>query len=127
MFRISYLVVTLCVILFSVLFSGPAQSAFMTGKSLLALCNSADKDNIFACENYIAGVVDYHVLVRSLGTAPSVDFCLPANVKMNILTPLVTQYLAQRVEQQGFVAAPAVALAIYNRYPCPQRKTVKKK
>lgn len=77
---------------------------------------------MFACENYIAGVVDYHTLVRSLGTAPSVDFCLPANIKMQQITIMVRNYLTARPEQQGFVAAPAVALAIYNSYPCPKKK-----
>jgi hypothetical protein len=103
-------------------FTASAQAAFMTGKSLLALCNSTSSDNMFACENYIAGVVDYHTLVRSLGTAPSVDFCIPTDVKMQELTILVRNYLIARPEQQGFVAAPAIALAIYNSYPCPKKK-----
>jgi hypothetical protein len=98
----------------------PVQAAFMTGKSLLALCSSTDKDNLFACENYIAGVVDYHKLVRSLGTAPSVDFCLPNDIKMQSISRIVTVYLAQHPEQHNFVAAPAVSLAIYNQYPCPK-------
>ena len=99
----------------------PAQAAFMTGKALLAMCNSQDADNVFACENYIAGVIDYHVLVKSLGTAPSVDFCLPDGLKMQQITIIVRNYLAQRQEQHGFVAAPAVALALYNSYPCSRK------
>lgn len=103
----------------------PAQAAFMTGKTLLDLCTSKEADNVFSCENYIAGVVDYHILVRSLGTAPSVDFCLPANIRMQQLRQLVINHLAQHPEQRGFVAAPAIALSIYGAYPCPVKKRAK--
>lgn len=94
----------------------------MTGKTLLDLCTSTNADNVFSCENYIAGVVDYHILVRSLGTAPSVDFCLPKDVRMQQLRQIVATYLARRPEQQGFVAAPAIALSLYGAYPCAKRK-----
>ncbi len=97
----------------------------MTGKVLLGLCASATTDNRFACENYIAGVVDYHILVRSLGTAPSVDFCLPKDIKMQQLRQVVQAHLVARPEQQGFVAAPAVALALYGAWPCKVNKNEK--
>lgn len=100
----------------------PAQAAFMTGKTLLGLCASTDAENVFSCENYIAGVVDYHILVRSLGTAPSVDFCLPKDVRMQQLRQIVTNHLAKHPEQQNFVAAPAVTLSLYGTYPCAAKK-----
>lgn len=123
MFPLKYTAIFMTVLSALYLFGPPAQAAFfMTGKSLLDLCSSRNKDNIFSCENYIAGVVDYHLLIRSLGTTPSVDFCLPPDIKMQQISTLVSQYLTQRPEQQQFVAAPAVALAIYNTYPCPKKK-----
>jgi hypothetical protein len=100
----------------------PAHAAFMTGKVLLGLCTSSKADDQFACENYIAGVIDYHILVRSLGTAPSVDFCLPRTVRMQQIKQVVQVYLTQRPEQHGFVAAPAVALALYGTFPCARKK-----
>ncbi len=72
-----------------------------------------------ACQAYIAGVLDYHNLVRSLGTAPSVDFCVPDDVGMNKLQNVVAAYLDKNSGIHGsFTAAPAVALALFSAYPC---------
>jgi Rap1a immunity proteins len=99
-----------------------AVGALMTGKTLALLCTSTvDKDQA-ACQSYIAGVVDYHNLLRSLGTAPTVNYCLPDSLTMAQTKNIVTRYIMSRAEHQDFIAAPAVAMALYNAYPCPKQR-----
>lgn len=98
------------------------EGALVTGKTLILLCNSAKQDDRFVCQSYIAGVVDYHRLIKSLGTAPSVDFCLPKDIKMEQIKTIVTQYLMTRTEHQDFIAAPAVAMSLFSAYPCKRGK-----
>ena len=73
-----------------------------------------------ACQAYIAGVVDYHNLIRSLGTAPSVDFCIPEGLDVPDLQNTVLGYFMRNFQNHDqFNAAPGVALALYEAYPCP--------
>lgn len=95
-----------------------AESAYMTGDLLLRKCSTSNDDPNFSCRGYIAGVVDYHRLVRSLGTAPGVDFCIPTGTSMDIVTEVVIQYLAANPQHEDFIAAPAVAMALYQAFPC---------
>lgn len=109
--------------------ASPAQAARFSGDYLLQMCLS-DKDGKelvpgghVACQSYIAGVLDYHNLIRSLGTSPSVEFCVPESAGLNQLQKDVAAYLYKNKSQHGaFVAAPAVALALYNAYPCGKKK-----
>ena len=96
-----------------------AVGALMTGKTLTLLCRSEEKEDQIGCQSYIAGVVDYHHLLRGLGTAPSVNFCLPDKLSMQQMKTIVTRYILTRTEHQDFIASPAVAMALYNAYPCP--------
>jgi len=97
----------------------PARAdALMTGKMLGLLCTSKEKEDQNSCQSYIAGVVDYHTLLKSLGTAPSVNFCLPHDITMAQIKLIVTRYVLQRTEHRDFIAAPAVAMALFNAYPC---------
>lgn len=103
----------------------PAHAnALMTGKTLVLLCTSKEKEDQVGCQSYIAGVVDYHNLLKSLGTAPTVNFCLPKGLSMAQMKAVITRYIIQRTEHQDFIAAPAVAMALYNAYPCakPRRR-----
>lgn len=99
-----------------------AVGALMTGKTLALLCTSKKEDDQIGCQSYIAGVVDYHNLLRSLGTAPSVNYCLPDALTMAQMKRIVANYILTRTEHQDFIAAPAVAMALYNMYPCPTAK-----
>ncbi|MCE7887844.1 MAG: hypothetical protein DYH13_10140 [Alphaproteobacteria bacterium PRO2] len=109
--------------------TAPAQAARFSGDYLLQMCLS-DKNGKelvpgghVACQSYIAGVLDYHNLIRSLGTSPSVEFCVPENVGLNQLQKDVASYLYKNKSQHGaFIAAPAVALALFNAYPCGKKK-----
>ncbi|MCB1721859.1 MAG: hypothetical protein KDI11_08910, partial [Alphaproteobacteria bacterium] len=70
-------------VLWGVLFVVPAVAARFSGDYLLQVCGSDKQGNELlsgghiACQAYISGLMDYHNLIRSLGTAPSVDFCVP--------------------------------------------------
>jgi hypothetical protein len=92
--------------------------ALMTGKALYLFCTSRKAEDQFTCQSYIAGVIDYHRLLRGLGTAPTVDFCLPPALDMAQIKKIVATYLARRSEHRDFVAAPAVAMSLYGAYPC---------
>jgi hypothetical protein len=106
-------------------FPGKAWAARFSGEYLLHVCGN-DKEGKelvpgghIACQAYIAGVLDYHNLIRSLGTSPSVDFCIPETVDMNTLQKNVVSYLLKNRQQHAkFVAAPAVAMAMLAYYPC---------
>lgn len=118
----------LTVMVFAALLCVPvhAKAAIFSGAYLLELCKRDNKGEETvegahtACQAYIAGVIDYHKLLRSLGTSPSVDFCVPDDVKMNDVQDVVWTYLNQNSENDGFIAAPAVALALFEVFPCTE-------
>lgn len=117
------------------LFCAPAKvqaqdrtSGFFSAGYLLALCESDAKGREIvknghtACQSYISGVVDYHKLMKTLGTAPTIDFCVPNTEPMKKLQNIVFVYLARNKQHVEFVAAPAVTLALYEYYPCRTKK-----
>lgn len=72
-----------------------------------------------ACQAYIAGMIDYHNVLRGLGTAPSVDFCIPDGESLYEVQKRVYTYFYYKREQHGdFVASPGIGLALNNFYPC---------
>ncbi len=91
----------------------------MDARTLLELCQSDKKTEISSCGSYIQGIIDYHVLVRSLGTAPTINFCLPETLTQEQEIIIVRDYLANNQQHQNFIAAPAIALAFYTLFPCP--------
>lgn len=95
-----------------------ARATVMTGDALATMCASKEERDLFSCQSYIAGIVDYHVLIKGLGTAPSVDFCIPEGVKMNDLRLIVMEYFEGNKQHSSFVASPAVALALFDAFPC---------
>ena len=109
----------------------PAQAqktgALFSGAYLLQLCkrDAAGKEVVTggssACQSYISGIIDYHNLLRSLGTPPGIDFCVPPSVKLNDLQTKVWSYLDKNAQHDVFIAAPAVALALFEYYPCDKK------
>lgn len=96
-----------------------ARAQFMTHADLSQSCAvGSAPEQINRCLGYIAGVIDYHVVMQSLGTNPSTDFCLPKGLLLEQAAIEVLTYLSQKPEQGGFIAAPAVALALNRVYPC---------
>lgn len=118
-----------CVVLVLSFFltAGPVQAqtqAIFSGAYLMELCKRNEKGKEVtkgahtACQAYIAGVVDYHQLLSSLGTAPSIDFCIPKETKPGVLQDVVFAYLEANAQNDAFVAAPAVSIALYEAFPC---------
>ena len=102
-----------------------AQAARFSGQYLMSVCAS-DKNGKeitpgghIACQAYIAGILDYHTLLKSLGTAPGIDFCVPEKASMAQVQNRVQSYVLRHQNQHSsFIAASGVALALYNAYPC---------
>ena len=102
-----------------------AQAARFSGGYLLQVCSfdaqgaELSPGSHVACQAYIAGILDYHALIRSMGVAPSVDFCVPEGESLYDIQKQVVGYLVRNKQEQGpFIAAPGVALALFNAYPC---------
>lgn len=110
-------------LLLPLLAAKPAAAQFMTGTDLSKSCDAGSPSGeIYRCLGYIAGVIDYHVVMQSLGTNPSTDFCLPAGTKIEEAAIVVLAYLRAKPEHGSFIAAPAVALALNQVYPCRKVK-----
>ena len=119
---------SLSVFLLLLLMVAPVQAARFSGDYLLQVCGVDEEGNErvegghIACQAYIAGVMDYHNLIQSLGTSPSVDFCVPEGVTMKEIHNRVANYINDHHHEQGpFIAAPGVALALFKAYPCPEK------
>ncbi len=118
-----------CVVSFSL---APAWAARFSGDYLLQVCAS-DKNgkelspgSHIACQAYIAGILDYHNLMRSLGVAPTVDFCVPEEIGLYEIQGKVASYIFRNRHEQGpFIASPGVAMAMYQAYPCGKKKEKK--
>ncbi|MGQ0527248.1 MAG: Rap1a/Tai family immunity protein [Alphaproteobacteria bacterium] len=106
-------------------FTNHARAAQFSGDYLLQMCAS-DKEGKelvagghIACQAYIAGVLDYHNLMRSLNTSPGIDFCVPDNVSMYTLQDQIVAFIFRHKKDYGaFVASPAVTMALFTYYPC---------
>jgi hypothetical protein len=98
--------------------------ALISGAYLLELCkrDQNGKETVAgghsACQAYIAGLIDYHNLLRSLGTSPNIDLCVPPTAKLNDLQDIVWKYLDRNAYHDSFIAAPAVSLALFQVFPC---------
>ena len=102
-----------------------AQAARFSGQYLMSVCASDEKGREItpgghiACQAYIAGILDYHTLIKSLGTAPGIDFCVPESAGMTKIQNRVQSYVLRNKNQHSsFIAAPGVALGLYNAFPC---------
>lgn len=108
-------------------------SGFFSSAYLQALCESdakgreTVKGGHTACQAYIAGIIDYHKLMRTLGTAPTIDFCVPNTEPMPRLQDIIYTYLAANTQHTQFIAPPAVALALYEIYPCTPKSTKRRR
>lgn len=105
----------------------PAAAMYMTSADLARTCLSERSQDIYACTNYIAGVVDYHILMQSFGTAPTIDFCMPEYISMQQAAVIVMAYMRTAPQNDDFIAATVVPLALHKAFPCSAVKPVKKK
>lgn len=110
---------------------GVAHAARFNGKYLLQTCDiGPDGKEVIpgghaACQAYISGVLDYHAVLQSFKIAPKIDICVPESATMNNLHAIVLKYLKENTQHDGFIAAPAVTMALFQAYPC--RKVASKK
>lgn len=102
----------------SFFFSFSAQ-AQMTGERLYYLCSGALPEDTAACQGYLAGIIDYNTILRSVDMTPGVDFCVPKTVPAEQLQLDVVTYFKQNKQHAEFLASPAIALAFSKLYPCP--------
>ncbi|HYD17100.1 MAG TPA: Rap1a/Tai family immunity protein [Patescibacteria group bacterium] len=108
--------------------SGIAQAQYYATKDLAAECLSAKREEMASCIGYVAGVIDYHLLMQSFGTAPTIDFCLPQDISKEQAAVIVMAYLRGATEHDEFTAAATIPLALNKVFPCrPAAKTRKKK
>jgi hypothetical protein len=104
-----------------------AQAARFTGKYLLDLCDfdAAGNEKLpgghAACQGYISGVLDYHSFLQGLKLAPKTDICVPDSVSMNQIHAIVLKYLKTNKQHDGFIASPAVTMALFQAYPCRRK------
>lgn len=102
-----------------------ANAAYVTGEMLSRYCSSEKPTDMVSCANYIAGIIDYHVFMQSIGTASEYGFCLPNNITIEEVSFTVMKYLKDSPQQYAFIAAPSVIMALNKEYPCG--KTIQKK
>ncbi len=128
-----YWLPVICAAVLGVLLMGsprPAAAMYVSGADLVTNCLSDKKHDVYACVHYVAGVIDYHTVMQSVGTAPSLPFCIPPTVSVTEAAFTVLTFLRAQPMHQGFVAAMAVPIALNKAYPCPKpapKKTDKKK
>ncbi len=105
-----------------------AEAAQFSGAYLNKICGVNDKGQEVspgahaACQSYISGVVDYHNMLRSMKIAPEIDICVPESATLNEMHLQVLKYLDANPQHDSFVAAPAVLLALFAKYPCTTKK-----
>lgn len=104
------------------------NTGMFSGGYLMQVCASDKKGKETvkgghtACQAYIAGVVDYHKLMRSLNAQPLLDICVPNTAPMKRLQDIVWVYLMKNPQHGEFMGAPSVTMALYEYYPCPEPK-----
>ena len=110
-----------CILLVSAL---PAHAAITIG-ALTQLCSFDAQGKELApsahasCQSYIAGIVDYQELFKSVGkTSASIDFCLPETLTYTDIQRVVLDYLQAHSTFTNSPASSAVAIALHNEYPC---------
>ena len=119
----------LCLLFFFMMMSSfPGHTAEFSGKYLLHICSSDKAGNELvpgghtACQAYIAGIIDYHNLIKSLKTAPGLDFCIPKDTPLSLIQQGLVLYLLKNGQHDDFIASPAVAIALNQMYPCRKKK-----
>ena len=108
----------------------PANAQYLMTKDLARDCLSDKRERMAGCIYYITGVIDYHFLMQSFGTAPTIDFCLPESISKEQAAVIVMAYLRTSSQNDDFIAASTIPLALNKAFPCkaeePKRKKKKK-
>jgi Rap1a immunity proteins len=113
--------------LFALALPRPAGAVYATGTELAQRCENGAHKGAYFCLGYVAGIIDYHLLLQSFGTAPTVAICLPDGVSVERAAFVVLSYLKSQPQNGSFVAAPAVVMALGQHYPCKPKLPPKRK
>ena len=118
----------LCLLMVIIAVSGFTQQAHantqFSGAYLLHVCEmdakgkEVIKGGHIACQSYIAGVIDYHRILQSMKLTPKIDICVPTKTPLNDVHKVVLPYMRKHKENEAFIAAAAVTMALYKLYPC---------
>lgn len=102
-----------------------AHAARFSGEYLLHLCASDEQGQEIvagghiACQAYIAGIMDYHSILKSMGATPGIDFCVPDGEGLYAVQGKIESYIFRnRAQHNTFIAAPGVAMGLFAAYPC---------
>ena len=100
----------------------PAEArAFINGKELLRLCDSAAADGFTRatdCLGYISGLSDAHEVFVDLGLAPK-QWCWPPDgISNRQMASIVHQYLLDNPAWLEKSAALLSFFALFEAYPC---------
>lgn len=106
----------------SLLWAAPSQAMYFSSAELAVKCMSDRPEDIHDCTSYVAGVIDYHLLLQSMGTVPTMPFCMPESISMQQAAVVVMAYLRTAPQHDAFVAAAAIPLAINKAFPCREPK-----
>lgn len=103
----------------------PSEAARFSGEDMLRACAPPKEDGKdiipngrLLCQSYIAAIIDYHNFQSSVGNPPTVQYCVPKDVSLRDLQDIVYRHLYTNGQHDGFIAAPAVAMALYQAFPC---------
>ena len=91
-------------------------TGYEDGNSLYAECISPDAVLSAVCLGYIRGITDVvfdHNAINGVTAA-----CLPMNMPAGQALDVVKQYLASHPQSRHVPAAPLVAHAFYEAFPC---------
>ena len=105
----------------------PAAAQYVMTKDLARDCLSDKRERMAGCIYYITGVIDYHFLMQSFGTAPTIDFCLPESISKEQAAVIVMAYLRTSPQNDDFIAAATIPLALNKAFPCKAAEPKKKK
>ncbi len=101
------------------------KAAQFSGEYLIKVCSvnkygdEIIKGGKIACQAYIAGVIDYHNMLRAMDLTSDMNFCIPEGTTLNEIQLRVLAYMYKRAKlHRKFVAAPGVAMALFSVYPC---------
>ncbi len=111
-------------------FNAVAQESrvFISSAYLHKICERNDEGGEIvpgghtACQAYISGVIDYHNLLKSLGTEPSIKICITNAAKPSDLQDVVWSYIDKNAQHDAFAAAPTITLALAQVFPCKKRR-----
>ena len=93
-------------------------------QAVIALDGSGEYDNhrFGVCAGYIAGIVDFHTVARTVESLPFDMFCLPKNISTAQVIREVTRYLEANPDKLHDLAAYLVVLALHETYPCREEQ-----